>query len=69
MLLMVQIDMLPFSILRGIFFYNSIVIMGRENLDLGSANQLKYQALGRSFTNIVDKNSFICLLWFICEKF
>ena len=38
--------------------------MGRENLNLGSANQLSYKALGRSFTNIMAKNSLICLLWF-----
>ena len=38
--------------------------MGSENLNPGSANQLSYKALGRSFTNIVAKNSIICLLWF-----
>ena len=38
--------------------------MGRENLNPRSANQLSYKALGRSFTNIVAKNSLICLLWF-----
>ena len=38
--------------------------MGRENLNLESANQLSYKALGRSFTNIMAKNSLICLLWF-----
>ena len=34
--------------------------MGRKNLNLESVNQLGYKALGRSFTNIVAKNSFIC---------
>ena len=34
--------------------------MGRKNLNLGSANQLSYNALSRSFTNIVAKNSLIC---------
>ena len=43
---------------------NAIVIMGRENLNPGSANQLSYKALGRPFINIVAKNSLICLLWF-----
>ena len=43
--------------------------MRRENLNLGSANRLSCKALGRAFTNIVAKNSFICLLWFICENF
>ena len=38
--------------------------MGRENLNPGSANQLSYKAFGMSFTNIVAKNSLICLLWF-----
>ena len=38
--------------------------MGREILNLGGANQLSYKALGRSLTNIVAKNSLICLLWF-----
>ena len=46
------------------FFDNAIVIMGREILNLGGANQLSYKALGRSLTNIVAKNSLICLLWF-----
>ena len=63
MLLTVKFDMLLFSILRGILD-NALVIMGRENLNPGSANQLSYKALGRSFTNIVAKNSLICLLWF-----
>ena len=45
MLLIVEFDMLLFSILRGIFD-NEIVIMGRENLNPGSANQLSYKALG-----------------------
>ena len=63
MLLMVEFDMLLYSILRGILD-NAIVIMGRENLNPGSANQLSYKALGRSFTNIVTKNPLICLLWF-----
>ena len=63
MLLIVEFDMLLFSILRGIFD-NEIVIMGTENLNLGSANQLSYKALGMSFTNIVAKNSLIYLLWF-----
>ena len=43
---------------------NAIVIMGRENLNFGSANQLSYKDLGRPFTNIMAKNSLICLLWF-----
>ena len=48
------------------FFNNSIVIMGRENLNLRSANQLSYKALGRSFTNIVAKNSlFVCFGSFV----
>ena len=52
---------------------NAIVVRGRENLNPGSVNQLSYKALGRSFTNIVAKNSLNCLLWFIeviefCDK-
>ena len=38
--------------------------MGRENLNPGSAYQLSYKSLGRSFTNMVAKNSLICLFWF-----
>ena len=38
--------------------------MERENLNPRSANQLSYKALGRSLTNIVAKNSLICVLWF-----
>ena len=38
--------------------------MGSENLNPGSANQLSYKALGRSFTNVMAKNSLIFLLWF-----
>ena len=43
---------------------NAIVVMGRENLNPGNANQLSYKGLGRSFTSIEAKNSLICLLWF-----
>ena len=43
---------------------NAIVLMGKENLNLESANQFSQKALGRSFTNIVTKNPLICLLWF-----
>ena len=42
--------------------------MGRKNLNPKNANQLRYKTLGSSFTNLVTKNSLICLLWFICEK-
>ena len=54
-----------YSQFQEVLFNNAIVIMGRKNLNPRSANQLRYKALGRSFTNIVAKNSLICLLWFI----